>query len=489
MKKHSWVIIALVIAILVLIVGIVFGTMNINPGDETTDTKTTTTTSSSTTSSSSTTTTIGGGAGNTGDPDDDGGSGGAGEDDGSGDGGDTEHTHVEEVVPAVEATCESVGLTEGKKCSVCGTTLVAQQEIPKLSHTYDDDYDEQCNECGHTRDVGCEHAETEVIPGYDATCTEPGLTDGTKCKKCGETLVEQELTSVGGHDEEIEYGYEPTCKKEGLSDKRYCTKCDTVFEDHEPIPVIDCRPGDWIVDKEASYTEEGHKYKKCTMCGETLVEEDIPVVVPVYSEGLEFTEYYEYGYQVSIGTCTERNIVIPSFYNGKYVVAIAEEGFKDSNITSVEIPESIKIIRRSAFENCESLTSIILPESTTYIDNYAFSGCIKLAEIYVPDSVTWIGPNAFAFCFELTEFKIPTSQTKIWQDTFYYCTNLKKVTIHADVTHLYSWMFERCEALEVIKYEGTKEQWNEIWKDTNWWNGANRTFIIQCTNGTINIFE
>lgn len=33
---------------------------------------------------------------------------------------DTSHTHTEEVIPAVDATCTEKGLTEGKKCTVCG---------------------------------------------------------------------------------------------------------------------------------------------------------------------------------------------------------------------------------------------------------------------------------------------------------------------------------------------------------------------------------
>ena len=49
--------------------------------------------------------------------------------------------------------------------------------------------------------AGCDHAETEVIPGEDATCTDDGWTDGLKCANpdCGEVLEEREPIPATGH--------------------------------------------------------------------------------------------------------------------------------------------------------------------------------------------------------------------------------------------------------------------------------------------------
>ena len=45
------------------------------------------------------------------------------------------------------------------------------------------------------------HVHTEeTIPGKDATCTEPGLTEGVKCPVCGEILVPQEEIPATGHN-------------------------------------------------------------------------------------------------------------------------------------------------------------------------------------------------------------------------------------------------------------------------------------------------
>ena len=46
------------------------------------------------------------------------------------------HTHTVVKDPAVEATCQKTGLTEGSHCSVCGATITPQQVIPISEHNY-----------------------------------------------------------------------------------------------------------------------------------------------------------------------------------------------------------------------------------------------------------------------------------------------------------------------------------------------------------------
>ena len=72
--------------------------------------------------------------------------------------------HKEVIDPAKDATCTQTGLTEGKHCSVCGETLVAQAEVPMKPHT---------------------PKATEIVP---ATCTEDGSAGGIVCAVCGTTL-------------------------------------------------------------------------------------------------------------------------------------------------------------------------------------------------------------------------------------------------------------------------------------------------------------
>lgn len=55
--------------------------------------------------------------------------------------------HTEEILAAKDATCDEAGLTEGKKCSVCGKILVAQNEVEALGHK-DEDMNGKCDNGG-----------------------------------------------------------------------------------------------------------------------------------------------------------------------------------------------------------------------------------------------------------------------------------------------------------------------------------------------------
>ena len=85
--------------------------------------------------------------------------------------------HTEEVIPAVDPTCTETGLTEGKKCAVCGVTLVEQVEIPALGHDWKG---VGCTRCDATRE------NPFVDVPNDSYCIDPvlwavekGITKGT----------------------------------------------------------------------------------------------------------------------------------------------------------------------------------------------------------------------------------------------------------------------------------------------------------------------
>ena len=61
---------------------------------------------------------------------------------------------------------------------------------------------------------------------------------------------------------------------------------------------------------------------------------------------------------VSIGDCTDTDIIIPATYNGDVVTSIDSNAFSGEAITSITIPATIVEIGRRAFNNCDDLTDV-----------------------------------------------------------------------------------------------------------------------------------
>ena len=76
---------------------------------------------------------------------------------------------------------------------------------------------------------------------------------------------------------------------------------------------------------------------------------------------------------------------------------IASYAFFYCTFTSIEIPNSVKIIGDSAFYACEYLTSVTIPSSVTYIGGFAFYCCSNIMSITIPSSVSYVGYCAFGY--------------------------------------------------------------------------------------------
>ncbi|MCR4846262.1 MAG: hypothetical protein K5865_05955, partial [Eubacterium sp.] len=116
--------------------------------------------------------------------------------------------HKEETLPAVDPSCTVEGLSEGKRCSVCGEILVPQTKTsPALGHRWDvvkstdatcqkEGYKlSKCSVCGEEQEtVIPKKAHTPVIdPAVDPTTTSEGRTAGKHCSVCGEILIRQQV--------------------------------------------------------------------------------------------------------------------------------------------------------------------------------------------------------------------------------------------------------------------------------------------------------
>jgi len=183
--------------------------------------------------------------------------------------------HTEVVDEAVASTCTSTGLTEGKHCSTCNEVFVTQIETPKINHSYDNEYDEECNKCGFIRDAECPHTNVGTQPAKSATCTEPGLTEGKVCVDCEAIIAVQTIIDALGHTEVVDKAVAPNCTSTGLTEGKHCSVCGAILV---PQTIINALGHTEVFDKAVAPTctstglTEG---KHCSVCGEILVAQTI----------------------------------------------------------------------------------------------------------------------------------------------------------------------------------------------------------------------
>lgn len=173
--------------------------------------------------------------------------------------------------------------------------------------------------------------------------------------------------------------------------------------------------------------------------------------------------------------------------------SIGSEAFYYNVITEVTIPESVRAIGVSAFLKNQSLKSVTLNNSMELIDKSLFSNCNNLAVVhggknvkniayhafYGCDSLrsikdvapVTIGGGAFYYCYKLDSINFSriksigydcfnncislkevdlSTLTSIDNRSFAGCTGLKKVTLGNDITTIKSDAFYNCHALEEV---------------------------------------
>ena len=193
-----------------------------------------------------------------------------------------------------KATCTEEGYTGDLYCKDCNKCLQKGETIPKTDHKWDKGQvttKPTCTEPGvktYTCTV-CKTTKTETIdktghdpiavPGKEPTCTETGLTEGSKCKRCEKILTAQETIPALGHKKVVISGQEPTCEADGWTESSYCERCKETLKEKETIPALGHDPIA-VPGKEPTCTETGlTEGSKCKRCEKILTaQETIPAL-------------------------------------------------------------------------------------------------------------------------------------------------------------------------------------------------------------------
>ena len=234
------------------------------------------------------------------------------------------------------------------------------------------------------------------------------MTEGKHCSRCNEVLVKQETVKALGHVEVADEAVEATCTNVGKTAGKHCSRCNEVLVKQETVKAL------------------GHKNKNgiCLTCNEDIS-----------TKGLEYLDGADENTLIlaGMGAAIDEDIIIPSAYNGKKIVSIGESCFRENtNIFSVDIPDSVTSIGIEAFWNCSRLTSVTIGNGVTSIGREALRYCNELENIYITDLTAWCkisglnnlmdyGPNNKKLYLNnelITKLVIPDSVTSIGEYAF-----------------------------------------------------------------------
>ena len=155
--------------------------------------------------------------------------------------------------------------------------------------------------------------------------------------------------------------------------------------------------------------------------------------------------------------------------------------FRNQEIESYIIPDSVTSIGDGAFGCCSSLSSLVIPDSVVNIKGnpfYFWKGkleCLSASFIYednvlfnmdksklisyrnqeaksfiIPNGVISIEKYAFSDCSSLISISVPKSVTSIGDGAFDGCSSLSSIAISDSVTSISAWTFDGCKSLRSL---------------------------------------
>ncbi len=203
--------------------------------------------------------------------------------------------HTEVIDEAVDATCTTTGKTEGKHCSVCNETLVAQEEVDAFGHSA---------------------TKTDAVA---ATCTTAGTAEYWTCTRCNKYFSNEactaEITDLTAWKEEGGDGciaakghsWDETYAVANADENKHYHKCDVCGEKDEGVAHTPDIP---------TATEDAAQ--KCSVCQYVMAEQ--------LSHTHSYTETVNSTYLVTSAKCNAYAV-----YNKSCSCGATEGTFEDED--------------------------------------------------------------------------------------------------------------------------------------------------------------
>ena len=334
------------------------------------------------------------------------------------------HQHTQtKTTAAKDPTCTVDGKSESIQCLLCREYLKSAVTIPATGHT-----------------------EGDWIIDVEPTANQVGSRH-TECSVCGETVRSEEVTWEDLHTCTLveQKGTSATCTENGVATCWQCKECEAYYANSDGTSPLSApqilyatghTSGNWIIDKEPTKTEEGLRHADCSVCGQTIKTETIPVLTSYIAQGYA-GNFIDWALDED-GTL----ILTPDYY-----------GCTMSDYTNGSAPW---------YSYRNQIKAVVIKNSVNNIGNYAFADCTKLKSVQMNDNTGEIGAHAFQNCTALESVYIGHISSKtstIEEYAFYGCTSLHTVSF-AKTSTIGNSAFSGCTALKSI-YLNTS--WHNTW--------------------------
>ena len=220
----------------------------------------------------------------------------------------------------------------------------------------------------NTIDEDTEHVHNYNKQVINPTCTEDGYTIYT-CS-CGDTYKDNFITATGHRNTVIKNAVAPTCTKEGFSGDIFCNDCNTIITTGKILSKL---PHTYI-------------YGICNVCD---------AVKDASIDGLHYTviKTDDGTHKASVrADDISGNVVIPSeiIIDGeKYTVTeIEDNGFANSKIDSIILPDTIEKIGKGAFDGSTVGRIEFTGKNAPHMEDNSLSGIKENITIVVPKDST-----------------------------------------------------------------------------------------------------
>ena len=132
------------------------------------------------------------------------------------------------------------------------------------------------------------------------------------------------------------------------------------------------------------------------------------------------------------------DVVVPEYisHNGRtyHVFSVGDNAFAGCDeLTSVQLPASVRAISPCAFIGCASLREVSLPTNLQAIANCAFTGCTSLQKIVVPRCSEFVDSLTFYCCASLTSLILPHRIQTVYGSALEHLPSMKDLYCYASL--------------------------------------------------------